>query len=180
MPVSVVAVPVTIVAMPVTVIAVVVVASAVPAMVLVLAIVVPVIVAEFVVVFVAAEVILPPAMTAPVGMLATSRERPSITEARIVIVVDVPTEANRSMEPRAGTDKDAANKPLRSVITEWRALVGGVVEVAVWANRRYSNADRDLCRALLGSRDEAEGCNSRQNQIPENFHRHTPSGQTLS
>lgn len=142
-------------------------AVAVVAMIFVLAVVIAVIVADFVVVLISAEMSFPAGMPAPVCMFAANRERPVIAEARVVIMIDIAVEADGPMEPRSRAEEDAALKPLRTVVAEGRALIRRVIEIAVWANRRDTDADRDLRIGFLRAYGKTEGSNSGQNQNPE-------------
>jgi hypothetical protein len=67
----------------------------------------------------------------------------------IKAVINMAIEVVRAVKPWAGSDEDASGEPLGSVVPIWSAVVRRVVEVAVWANWRNSNIDRDLgrCRA---------------------------------
>jgi hypothetical protein len=87
---------------------IVVVRVAMVAMVLVLAVVVPVIVPNFVVILISVPLMFPPAVSAPVSMLAAHGEWPAVSEVRIVIVVDIPMKAHRATEPGAGAIKHAS------------------------------------------------------------------------
>jgi len=95
------------------------------------------------------------------GRGSTRRQRPAISVVRIVAVIDVAIEAARSMEPWACADEDAADKPVRTVITVGRAVIRRVVEVTVWTDGRrpdvYTYAD--LRRCMRGdSAKETEEC----------------------
>lgn len=114
------------------------------AVVLVLAIVVPVIVVDLVVILISVPLMFPAAMSSPVGMLAAPGERTAVSEMWIVIMVDIATKAHRAAVPWPGAIKHAATEPFRTVVAEGCALIGCVIEVAVGAHRRHSNADVDL------------------------------------
>jgi hypothetical protein len=149
---------------------IVVVALAVVVVVFVLAVVVAIVVPNFVVVLISAKLMFPAAMTSPVGVFAAGRVRPTIAEMRIVVMVDVAMKTNWATEPRTSTDEDATGEPLRTVITEGRALIGSVVEISVWANRRDTDADGDLRGSFLRRRAETESSESGQNQNPKQLH----------
>ena len=114
------------------------------AVVLVLAVMVAVIVANFVAVLVASELMFPATMATPVGVFAARREWSAISEVGIVIMVDVPVEADRAAEPGTGANEDAACEPLWAVITEGCTLIRRVIEIAIRADRRYADIYRDL------------------------------------
>lgn len=48
----------------------------------------------------------------------------------------------RAVVPRAGADKDAANKPTRTVEANWSASVGRIRVVAIGANRSWPDVSR--------------------------------------
>jgi hypothetical protein len=135
-----------IVIMPIAVTVVVRVATAVSAIavVFVLAIVVAVIVPDLVVVFVSMELTFPTAVSAPVGMFASSGEWAAVSEMRVVVVVDVPTKADGATEPGARAEEHASSEPLRTIVAKGRTLIGRVTEVAIGADWCHSNADVDL------------------------------------
>jgi hypothetical protein len=62
----------------------------------------------------------------------------------VVAIIDVAIEAVGAVEPRAGADEEAAVKPVGTVVPVGGAVVGRVVEVAVGAYGRGSDADGDL------------------------------------
>jgi len=66
-------------------------------------------------------------------------KRPTVAVTRIKTVVDVAVEAARAVEPRSGSDKYAAQKPIGPVVAVRGAVIGGVVEVAVGAHGGYPN-----------------------------------------
>jgi len=76
--------------------------------------------------------------------LAALGQRSVIAVMRIVAVVDVAVKAGVAMEPWACSDEDAAGKPIGAVVAVGGAIIGGVVEVAVGADGRYSDVDSDL------------------------------------
>lgn len=140
------------------------------AMILVLPIVVPVIVPDFVVILIPVPLMFPATMSAPVGMLAAPGERTAVSEMRIVVMVDVAMKAHRAAEPWPGAIKYASAEPLWTVVAEWRALIGRVIEVAVGAHRCHSNADVDLgSRTRIGA-CQANECKNRHNKKPGKLH----------
>jgi hypothetical protein len=72
-------------------------------------------------------------------------------------VVDVAVETVGTVEPWSGADEDAADEPVGTVVTVGRAVIGRVVEVAIWANRGYSDADGNLGRRYGGSAQQEGG-----------------------
>jgi hypothetical protein len=69
-----------------------------------------------------------------------------ITVMGIKAIVYVPVEAGGSAKPRARANKSAADKPVRSVIAVGSAVIGGIVEVSIRADRRQVDTGRDLGR----------------------------------
>lgn len=126
------------------------------AVIFVLAVVVAVIMADFVVELIAAEMFLPPFVTAPVGVLAAHGERTAIAEVRIEVMVDIAVETYRSVEPWSCAKEHAADKPLRAVVAKWGTLVRRIVEIAVRTDRRNSDADADLRGGFLSANRETE------------------------
>jgi len=75
---------------------------------------------------------------------AVSRERAVIAVVGIIGVIYMAIEAIMTVEPRTGSDEDAAVEPLRTVVAVWGAVVGSVVIVAIRAARCYADADGNL------------------------------------
>jgi hypothetical protein len=71
-------------------------------------------------------------------------ERSCVAVTWVKAVVDVAVEAGMSVEPGTCADEDAAQKPVRSVVTVGRAIVRCVVEIAVRANRGNADVDGHL------------------------------------
>src|ERR1700722_8376864 len=113
---------VVVVSMPMTVVVmirmriVLVVAVSVVTVSFVLAVMVAVVMVLLGVKLIAMELMFPAGMPAPVGVFASNRECAPISEARIIVVVDVSVKANGTAEPRPGAEEDSPGKPLRSVI----------------------------------------------------------------
>jgi hypothetical protein len=61
----------------------------------------------------------------------------------------VSPEAPAAVVPRSRAKKDAARKPLGPIVAIGRAIVGRVVEIAVWTLWGRANLYRDLCVCLL-------------------------------
>jgi len=55
----------------------------------------------------------------------------SVTVMRIKPVIDMSVEAVMAMEPRACSNKDPANKPIRPVVAVRSTVIGLIVEVSV-------------------------------------------------
>jgi hypothetical protein len=67
-----------------------------------------------------------------------------VAVTRVVAVVYVSVKVAGAVVPAAGTDEDPAIKPVRPVIAVGRAVVRGVVKVAVGADWLHSDADGEL------------------------------------
>jgi hypothetical protein len=78
------------------------------------------------------------------GLVSMSRKWTTVALMWIEAVINVAVEVVGAVEPWAGSDEDTAAKPLGAVVPVWGAVVRGVVEVAVRANRRRSDIDRNL------------------------------------
>lgn len=164
------AVPVIVIVPVAVIIIVVALAVAVVTVVLVLAVVIAVIVSDLVTILVAAEVPFPADMPSPIGVFAVRRKRSVIAEAGIVIMVDVTVEAHRPMEPRSGANEGPADKPLRTIVAEGRALIRRVVEISIGAHRRNSYAYGDLRGSFLRTRGKTESSKNGQEKNPETLH----------
>ncbi len=81
---------------------------------------------------------------------AAFRQRSVIAIMRIPAIIYVAIEAARTMEPRAGSDKDAANEPVRAVVPVGSAIIRRIVEVPIRAHGRHANVYGNLLRGLQG------------------------------
>ncbi len=79
------------------------------------------------------------------GLVSTGRMWTNVTVMWIEVVINVASEVVWAVEPGTGSDEHAAIEPLGPVVPVWGAVVWGGVVVAVRADRRCSNIDRDLC-----------------------------------
>ena len=85
------------------------------------------------------------------AIVAVAGEAAPVAVTRIKAVIDAAVEAARTVEPRAGSVEAAAVEPIWTVVAVGRAVVGGVVKIAVGAGRGGAadiDADRDLCVRL--------------------------------
>jgi len=71
-------------------------------------------------------------------------QRPMISIARIVAVIHVTVEAVRPMKPRSGAKEDAANKPIRPIVPIGRAVIRGIVKIAVRTIRSNTDINGNL------------------------------------
>src|SRR5882757_3998331 len=93
------------------------------------------------------------------GLVSTSRKWTTVAVMWIEAVINIAAEAVSAVEPGAGSDEDAAGEPLGSIVPVWGAVVGRIVEVAIRANRRRSDIDRNLggCRAWDAQQSNNQG-----------------------
>lgn len=140
--------------------------------VFVLAIVVSVVVPVLFAHFSTPEVLLPAAVPAPVGSLASSRQIAPVTESRIEAAIYIPAETLRPVKPRPRAEEHSTRKPLRAVIANGCAGIRRVIEVPVGANRRHSNpdVDVDLSRCLRCCSSTAKTGKNRHDQKLESLH----------
>ncbi len=75
---------------------------------------------------------------------AASRQRPVVPMVRVETVVHMADKPARPMEPRPGSNEDAAGKPVRPIVPIRRAIVRRIVKVSIRTHRRNANAYRDL------------------------------------
>jgi hypothetical protein len=75
------------------------------------------------------------------GYRAARWHRTAVSVVRIVTVVDMAVETVRPVEPGTSADEDSADEPVGAVVAVGSAVVGWVVEIAVWANRLGTDVD---------------------------------------
>jgi hypothetical protein len=92
-------------------------------------------------------------------LLTATRQRTVVTVMRVKAVIDMAIKAVRAVEPRAGSKEDPADKPVRSIVAVGRTIVRSVVEVAVGANGRHSDADSNLRRPQRCTTEQRNGEN---------------------
>jgi hypothetical protein len=108
------------------------------------------------------------------GPLAARRYGTVIALAVIEMMIDVPIEMLRPMEPRTGADEDTTREPFRAVIAVWSAIVRRNLVIPVRANWRFSDADCNLCiRCMRSGEEKARNCNSQVGEVSHCFHRFT-------
>jgi len=105
------------------------------------------------------------------GLVSTSRKWTTVAVMWIEAVIHVAVEVVGAMEPGAGSDKDTAAEPLRPVVPVWSAVVRGVVEVAIRANRRCSDIDGNLggCRARDAQQSGNQGGKGKEFPMAHKF-----------
>jgi hypothetical protein len=77
-------------------------------------------------------------------LVSTSRKRTTVAVLWIEMVINIAVEVVRTAEPGAGSDEDASAEPLWPVVSVWSAVIRGIVEVTIGANRRCSDIDGNL------------------------------------
>jgi hypothetical protein len=117
--------------------------------------------------FVAVELTLKIAVVHPVSTLAAMWEVAVIAEAGIVVPVYVAVEVCRTMKPGAGSDEDSTRKPHWSVVAIGSAAVRSVSKVAVGADWRGANLDRDLSLRARRSGEEQSAREDEKRKISE-------------
>jgi len=78
------------------------------------------------------------------GACTSLRHWAVVAIAGIVTVVDVAVVAGATVVPGASSDEQTTVEPIRSVVTVRRAVVWGIVVIAIGTRRRYPNTDRNL------------------------------------
>jgi len=78
------------------------------------------------------------------GLVSTCRKWTTVAVMWVEAVINVAVEVVGAVEPRAGSDEDAAAEPLGAVVPVGGTIVWGMVEVAIRANRRRSDIDGNL------------------------------------
>jgi hypothetical protein len=93
------------------------------------------------------------------GLGTALGHRTGVSVSRIVAIVDVAVEAAVAVVPGTGADEDSSGEPVWPVVAVRGAGIGSVVEVAVWAYRRGSDADGDLsgCYGDTAHKSDCEG-----------------------
>ena len=105
------------------------------------------------------------------GPLPTLGMWTNVAVTWIEAVINVAAEVVVAVEPRAGSDEQAAVKPVGTVVPIWGAVVWGEVVVAIRANRRWSDIDGDLggCRARDAQRNGNQGGKGKNFPIAHKF-----------
>jgi hypothetical protein len=93
------------------------------------------------------------------GHVSTPRKWTMVAVLWIEVIVNVTMEVGATVEPGAGSDEDASAEPLWPVVSVWSAVVRGIVEVTIGANRRCSDIDGNLsgCRARNAQQSNNQG-----------------------
>jgi hypothetical protein len=80
---------------------------------------------------------------------STLGQRAMVSMTRVEAVVDVPVETWMAVEPGTGSYEQPAHKPVGAVVPVGGTIVWSVIEVAVRAYGRNSNADCNLGRGRV-------------------------------
>jgi hypothetical protein len=92
-------------------------------------------------------------------LLTAPWQRSVVAVTRVKAVVDVAVKAGTSVEPGTSSDEQPAGKPIGPIVAVGRAVIGYVVEVAVGARWRHSNADGNLRRPQGCTTEKRKGEN---------------------
>jgi len=107
-------------------------------------------------------------------MFAACWKSSMITLTKIEMMIDVPVEMLWPVVPRTGADEDTTREPFRAVIAVRSAIVRRNLVIPVRANRRFSDADCNLCiRCMRSGEEKARRCNSQVGEVSHCFHRFT-------
>jgi hypothetical protein len=92
------------------------------------------------------------------SLFPTLRHRSMVSVMRIEAVVDVAIEPVGSMKPWSSPDEQSATEPIRSIVAVGSAVIRRIVEVAVRAHGRYSDANGNLggCNAAWAHQGNRE------------------------
>jgi hypothetical protein len=77
---------------------------------------------------------------------AATRERSVVTLMRIKAIINVAVKVMRAMEPGTRANEQSTGKPIWSIVPVRGTVIRRIVKVPVRANRRRSDADRNLGR----------------------------------
>ena len=107
------------------------------------------------------------------ALCSTRRQWSVVTVMGIEAIVDMAVKAMRAMEPRTGSNKHPANKPIGPVITVRSTVIRGIVEVTVRAHgsRPDVYADRNLGLHHRRTAQEAsyQSCESKHTDFEHDF-----------
>ena len=84
-------------------------------------------------------------MLAPCGVSA------SVAFAKVIVMIDVPVEMLRPMEPWPRSDENTALKPFRAIVTIGSAIVRWNFVITIGANRRRPDTDRNLSGRVMNA-----------------------------
>jgi hypothetical protein len=112
----------------------------------------------------------PSAFPVEFAAIAESLFMPVPASVPIATVEALPTSTVEAVKPRTRANKRSADKIIRTVVSIWRARVGGIVIVAVSADRRRSdvtwpNSDPNAKPNLRAGRPRNSHAKSEQNTI---------------
>jgi hypothetical protein len=105
------------------------------------------------------------------GIVSTFRKWTTVAVMWIESVINVAVKTLGAVKPGTGSNEDAAAKPLGPVVSVWSAAVRGIIEVAIWADRRCSDIDGDfgLCRARDAQKSGNHDGKGKEFPIAHNF-----------
>ena len=91
--------------------------------------------------------------------------RPMVPMPIVIMVINMPIEVIRPMEPRPSPNKNPACKPLRTVITIRCAIVRRYLVVPIWTNRGSPDLHRNLRRSNMIRCEKQPGRHSSEPKI---------------
>ncbi len=94
-------------------------------------------------------------------MFSSRRKWPMISMAIVEVMIHVPVEMLRPMEPGSGSDENAACEPLGAIVAIGSAIVRRLLIVPIRTYRRRSDFYRNL-RGRFRRRSQEEPCGNRQ------------------
>jgi hypothetical protein len=105
------------------------------------------------------------------GLVSTGRSWTNIAVMWIEAVINVALEVVGAVEPRAGSDENAAAEPLGPVVPVWRAVVRGHIVVTIGTNGFCSDVDGDLsgCEARNAQQSRNQGRKNNEFSIGHEF-----------
>lgn len=86
----------------------------------------------------------------------------SVAMIHVIAVVYVTVEASRAVEPRTGSNEDAAAKPLRTIVSVRGASIWSVIVVAIGTYRCNSDTDGNLGMARRRNAQEKPSSQSKR------------------
>src|SRR5580658_5456464 len=89
---------------------------------------------------------------------AAGRQGSVIALPIVELMIDMPVEMRRAVEPGSRPDKYTAREPLRAIVAIRSAVIRRNLVVSIGANWRHSDAHRNLCvRLMCGSHQQDAG-----------------------
>ncbi len=107
------------------------------------------------------------------GFRSTLRQWSVVAVMGIEAIVDMAVKAMRAMEPRTGSNKHPANKPIGPVITVRSTVIRGIVEVTVRAHGSrpdvYADRNLGLHHRRTAQETSYQSCESKHTDFEHDF-----------